>query len=271
MGYWGQGEGRLPTVVGVSVTAHASANTKGAWSQLVAALGHDVEGFMLRIDNGNDALTTAFLLDLGVGAAGSEQVLVPDIMAYFTAPTGGSIFFIVGRTAAFFPVSIPKGTRVSMRCQASTGSRVLAVSVLWVTAGFRGGRGLGRATAYGVTTSTSKGTSMTIPASGTGSWVQLVASTTYPSRALAIFLCPSTAMAQHVAFTVEWALGGSGAEKSLGLAPLTWRPATVYCQSGHFIGAYPCVIPAGTRLAARIIFGGGTGGDVIQAAAMGFS
>ncbi len=97
---------------GTRATGSATVNTKGAWSQVTASLPHDAYGFWLTMaGTATSATSTDMLLDIGIGAGGSEVVLVPNLLAgWLGSPTQGP------RTL-FIPIFIPKGTRVAIRNQ----------------------------------------------------------------------------------------------------------------------------------------------------------
>ena len=93
---------------GTTVTAHATPHTKGSWVQLVASAPFDVT--MIGVAGSDTRLSgtdTSQLTDIGVGA--TEKVLIDNI------PTGYSTLF---DRAAWFPVEIPSGTKISARMQA---------------------------------------------------------------------------------------------------------------------------------------------------------
>ena len=99
---------------GTVVTSSASLNTKGAWVELNASTSANIAGFYLTIHTANSS-STRHLLDIGVGAAASEVVLVPDI--FVLAGTIGG-----GTQTIYIPMNILSGTRISARCQSSGAS-----------------------------------------------------------------------------------------------------------------------------------------------------
>lgn len=121
------------TAPGVAVTASASINTKGAWAQAFAAASvpYDVYGiWMIIILDSASATLTRSLYDIGIGGAGSEIVKIPNILN--TGPstlqncTMGQLFF--------FPIFIPKGTRIAVRKQSNIGSEAANVT-MWLVSG----------------------------------------------------------------------------------------------------------------------------------------
>lgn len=99
--------------------------SKGAYVTLIASLAADTYGLIIQIHNTvTSAANRSYAVDIAIGAAGSEIVIIPDLIgsnaATYTSP-GGGIFY-------YFPIFIPAGTRVSARAQGSvvTSCRVVA-------------------------------------------------------------------------------------------------------------------------------------------------
>ena len=112
---------------GTTVTASGTANVKGAWAPLTTSTTAAHNALLIMVQGSVAVQTTAhYLLDVGVGAGGSEVVIVPDWHFRLTSseqnfPTG----------PAFVPLgtSIPAGTRLSARVAAGTGSLTAEVVV----------------------------------------------------------------------------------------------------------------------------------------------
>jgi len=82
---------------------------KSAWTQVIASTVRDYMGLMCSFDGqGTNAYYELAAIDIGLGASGSEVVLIPDIPAYTagTAINGGN---------GFYPVDVPSGSRLSVR------------------------------------------------------------------------------------------------------------------------------------------------------------
>lgn len=102
---------------GITVAAHATINTKGSWVEMfaAAAVTYDVFGITLMISNDSTAATVVRnLYDIGIGGAGVEVVLVPNILNTGTLATPSA-----PNTFYFLPIFIPKGTRIAMRKQSN--------------------------------------------------------------------------------------------------------------------------------------------------------
>lgn len=102
---------------GTAVDAGGVAHTKGSYVQLTASTNEQLKEIMLIVGlNANTAMSTSgFLVDIAVGAAASEEVLVPNI-ALYTDSANDSVSQAVFRC----PIAIPAGTRIAVRMQSTT-------------------------------------------------------------------------------------------------------------------------------------------------------
>lgn len=117
------------TSLGTVVTASASANTKGSWAQLTASTSTDIAGFFVTCDDQNTNSTTAIthLTDIGIGAGGSEIVVLSNLAfvnSFGMQPSVKGPYF----------VNIPSGTRLAARTQCSaTGSKTCGIYILAIS------------------------------------------------------------------------------------------------------------------------------------------
>lgn len=104
--------GRPTTTQGTTVTP--AVGSKGSWAEAIPSLDADTFGLLICINGNNvSAGSRNSVVDIGIGAAGSEVVLVPDLIggnAMTYIQNGGGLWY-------FFPVRIPAGTRVAVRAQ----------------------------------------------------------------------------------------------------------------------------------------------------------
>lgn len=120
------------TAPGTTLTANATPHDKGAWAQLFATANYDV--WAISFTNNTDAISAGdsnILLDIGVGAAASEVVVVKEMViggAGSSLATGGAI-----NKQYWLPIYIPKGARVAARIQSLT--TVKTTSILMVLHG----------------------------------------------------------------------------------------------------------------------------------------
>ena len=225
---------------GVQLTTGSPAHTKGSWAEVTSSSPFTCSGFILTI---NFALAT-YLVDVGIGAAGSEQVLVENI--HYSGQT-------LVPMSMYFPVRIPAGSRIAVRSQGSATGSVTSTTMYLINEGFQGPPGRNRVITYGAVTADSGGTS--IDPGGTlhtkGSWVQITASTSAAHKGLAMVLgSQNNATMSGITFFYDIAVGASGSEQIL--VP-NWRVTssvneTIAPRDTPF---FPVDIPAGSRLAVR--------------------
>lgn len=110
------------TTTGTTITSSASANNKGTYTQIVAATARDYDAFAIW-GYLSGSTGTAILLDVAIGAAGTERVILPNVYLEGNGPksTPGGMDFI--------PLRIPAGTRIAARSQSSTASLTLPLLV----------------------------------------------------------------------------------------------------------------------------------------------
>ena len=118
------GTARPNTAQGTLVTPVVG--SKGAWAQVIASLDNDTYGLLICI-NSNTASTASrnTVVDIGIGTAGNELVMIPDLIA------GNATAYLNGGLWYYFPVAIPAGTRIAARSQGTvtTGFRVYVQAV----------------------------------------------------------------------------------------------------------------------------------------------
>lgn len=236
------------TSAGTTVTASSSTNTKGSYVQLNASLGFDCDGFFLALD-GQGSTVADLLLDLAIGAASSELVILPNLhVSLGSWPIPGAY--------QWWPIGLKAGTRISARAQSTTGSLSVVVQFLPVSHGFAGLCGYGRVTDYAANTSDSGGVGVDPGAASNtlGAWTQLTASTTNPIRALVVGWGDRANTAETSAnFLMEIGVGGAGSEKVLltGMRARTGASTDTNVIKPDLIGPLAAEVPAGTRLSVR--------------------
>lgn len=124
------------TILGTAVDPGGTANTKGAYSQIVSSTFADIGGIFVVFDSQNTASgssnVSTSLIDIAVGASGSEVVIVPNtLLSIFL---GGSAA-ILGGYLPYMPIQIPAGSRIAVRSQSSTNvspDRVIGCTIFGV-------------------------------------------------------------------------------------------------------------------------------------------
>lgn len=240
-----------------ALTAGTPAHTKGAYATLIASTPFDAEGIFFNPGGGGANLK--LLLDLAIGAAGSEQVIVPDILWHTGASdTGGSAWI-------YIPIAIPAGTRLAARCQSQTAGAQVTAGIYVVGAGWLQGAPLGVVDAYGVDAAATNGTRIDPGATANtkGAYTQIVASTTRHYRYLLVGIGYRLAtLAADQNWLLDVAIGAAAAEQVI-IPDLFWRGTAVTDSfpGPQVYGPFPVDIPAGTRLAARAQSSNNTAGQ----------
>lgn len=222
------------------VLAHASTNTKGSWVQLAASTPFDSDLLMLQYQcSGN---TASALMDIGIGGAGSEVVLVPNLVIESQAV----YIYCLGYN---IPVSIKAGTRVAVRIQATIGS-----SDFYIKAQFAATNGAipaQTATDYGADTGTSRGTIVqcAVTANSYGSWYQIIASCKEMRFAVVQLQCDANNGDQDFHFRLG--VGGAGVEQIVipDVYGLAGDPTIAGIQPTSLV--VPLRLAAGTRIAGQ--------------------
>lgn len=111
------------TNLGTAVDPGGTANTKGAYIQLSASLTSDISGFLLLFDAqaqlSGSVGGVSWLIDLAVGAAGSEKIILPNLFVMGVMNTG-AFSEILHSVIPYIPLQIRTGTRLAIRAQCST-------------------------------------------------------------------------------------------------------------------------------------------------------
>lgn len=157
---------------GLQITNPASANVKGAWLQYVAALACDVSMVLMQTNINNQK----GLVDIGIGAAGSEIVVFPNLQV-------GALAGQLNNTYAI-PLSIRKGMRVALRIQAPGTTPNCLTKLQFLAGGFAQVPPPQRWQDWGaVTGGASQGTGVTTGASNVkGTPAQLIAASAFTTR-----------------------------------------------------------------------------------------
>lgn len=228
----------VQTSATVTVTANATPHVKGSWSELITSTTNRTSAIIVKafaVSTSNTA--TDQLIDIGIGGAGSETVVVANIPAGGAANPGGVYHMI--------PVFIPAGTRVAARSQAIIGGDTVSVNLTVCTAI------ADDAASYVDTIGADTATSAGVVLSGTsGSYTEITSATTQHYRGL--ILCPAftgNAGASQLA-TITLAVGGAGSETDILVVPISTGSAETIdymtCNTMAMLS-----VPSGTRLSAK--------------------
>ncbi len=102
---------------GTSIDPGGSAGTKGSWVQLVASSAFPVRQLLVAAGGQANLSRTncTNTVDIGIGSAGNEQVIVPNLTYWMDANADHVLPGLYGP----LPVMIPAGTRVAARTKSS--------------------------------------------------------------------------------------------------------------------------------------------------------
>lgn len=228
---------------GTTLTAGNPASTEGSWAELIASTTFDITELRLQILPQNTF--RAYLIDIGIGAGGSEVVLVPNLYVDWTQGIG---------TVVHLNLSIPAGTRIAARCQCDSASSIVRVAGQVIGKGFLPSSPLAKFTAYGVDTGTSLGT--VIDPGGVahtkGAWSEITASTTSDIRQLTVSIgINANAAPANGEFLFDIAIGAGGSEQVLLPNLGIWATGTGDYFTPVFYPSIDINIPTETRIAGR--------------------
>jgi hypothetical protein len=111
--------------LGTLIDPGATANAKSAYVEITPGLSADLAGLIMAFDNQSDLTSGTvgqiyWLLDLAVGAAGAEQIILPNysLCGYSTS----TIAMVLNMVSPYIPLAIPAGSRIAARAQCSSGT-----------------------------------------------------------------------------------------------------------------------------------------------------
>ncbi len=215
------------TAIGTTVTASSTINTKGSYSQLIAAATYDSYGFWLGIFGVSTAATdTSQLLDIAIGAAASEV----DILSNFLTGSRSSTVSVGGPTYYFIPLFSPAGSRVAARVQGVISSDTAVVSIMLNGGHSQIGPIFNCCDTYGADTADSGGTAHTPGNSGSESTDATIGTATRDYGAIMLGLSSNLTVAANLAThweltdgtntLAEWLAFTTTAENVVGPFPL---------------------------------------------------
>lgn len=229
--------------LGTSVTASGSANTKGSYAQLTASTPFLAAWLLVEAMTNTNGSTQ--LVDIAIGGAGSEKVIVSNLMVQ-----GPRDLFCVP-----LPIQVPGGVRLAARTQAATGSQscFVQVTLLAARSGMQPSGGV--VDCYGQDTSTSRGVSVDPGGSANtkGSWTQITASTTRRARGFFLLLGgQGNTNTSLGSWLYDVGIGGAGSEQVI---VADWgvdvRAAGNVHPAPHCSPFFPIPIGSATRIAVR--------------------
>lgn len=221
-----------------------TANVKTAWSELSASVPYDCFGFSLNIQGTSaSAAARLALLDIGVGASGSEAAILSNVLC-----GGGGANYQNNRNWKFFPLFIPEGSRVATRYQCSVTGVAAHVGIT-----FHGGGDFPllpcfqRAEVIGANAATSGGASHIVAVQNTlGSWGNIGSTITHDYSAIDCLMQSDTDTAISGILTMEIGVSSTSLAAWLfttdGAEAFSWG----FPDYPHY-----CRVPSGSQLQMR--------------------
>ena len=228
----------------IAVTTHADASTKGSWVEIIAALDFTTTSLMI-ILGGTSVAVQDFLVDIGTGGAGSESVLIANILvAQGANGTYGSFTC---------PMQVASGTRLSARAQSNSGNDSTQVAIIAISSGTTGIPALTSSVTYGADAVTTGGTGVDPGAvlNTKGAYAEVEDVTTAAMRYLVVCMgMQINGFMDSNSWLLDIATGAAASEVVL----VPNLPFSCGVNSDHIVPAYVgfwCSIATAQRLACR--------------------
>jgi hypothetical protein len=237
--------GLAASATSITVTASATPHTKGSWTEIIASTSEQTTllSFIIR-DVASTNVDTAMLIDVGVGASGSETAIIENVAV------GGAVGLGLGVGVLLFqcPINIPSGSRISVRNQATIASDT--VQIFQVSLFDIGNQALvpDSVDVLGTSTTTSEGTAFS---GSSGSWNQIIASTSQDY--IGFSLVPSVVGSTISAVTTNTftlGFGAAGSEQEIGAVSVRYGTGESVHSVSH-VCYFATEVPAGSRIAVK--------------------
>jgi hypothetical protein len=230
---------------GTGVTVACGNGVKGSWVQLIAATANDICALQVLM-SGTANTTNNQAIDIGIGGAGSEVVLIPNLIQFSNNIPNSE------RTP-ILPIVIPAGTRIAARAQALNASESAFISIRTWDGSFTQMEGYAGVDAIGADLVNITGTAVAGSASAftKSAYTQITAATARDYSGFFFNMLPSALSSGNNTY-VDIAVGAGGSEVII--VPNHNFGAINVGAGGSRFGLpffMPTPIPAGTRLAAR--------------------
>lgn len=230
---------------GTVITSGGTANTKGSYTQLVASTAFDYHAILVTAEYNSGGVN--IMADIAVGAAASEQIVVPNLWKPKVDTIGER-----HATHILLPVGIKAGSRVAVRSMDGSGAAsAWRCSMMGI-----GGDGImhpgGSDVWAAVDTGNSRGVLVDpgTSANTKGSWTQITSSTPCQTRFLAVIASNLNIISNtYDGWLIDLAIGGAGSEQII--LPDWFMAGEPASDIARAMIVFPAEIPAGTRIAAR--------------------
>ncbi len=230
---------------GQQITSGGTANTKGSWTEMIASTSFDYEKLVLNLSS----FSGEHLIDIGIGAAASETVIIPNILF-------AVLGVVTGRISDYIeiPISIPAGTRISVRSQADGVSKIFRISAIGFSGSFLNPVGISKIVAYGPDTATSGAVTIDPGATANtkGSYVEITSSTNEDLKGFYLALGDNRVLqSSDSGYLIDVAIGAASFEQIILADYSVMFQGNI--KEGHpFSPFFPIQIPLGTRVSVRM-------------------
>lgn len=228
--------------LGVAVGPSGVANTKTGWTQLIASTKYETS--MLGLIFRPTSSLGDMLFDIGIGAAASEVVVIPNI---YVSGAG-----VLSNQNIWLPISIPSGKRIAARMQGVDTVVFANVTCYAMSASMFGEFGFQHVDSLGSTTIDSGGTAIDAGAVANtkGAYTTIVNPTTDAYRGFYVLTGNNSTDRLTGQFMVDIAVGGIGSEQ------IIVPDLQISASGSNYVlppssGPFFFNIPSGVRLAAR--------------------
>lgn len=229
---------------GTKITSSVTTHTKGAYVELLSAANNtEGSGIIELMQMGDLQSFAVLLLDIAIGGAGSETVIIPNI----SLVTNNSY---TGVGVLKFPINIPSGVRISARCQSNISAAAVTVSVRRGISSFKQGSSLSKVTTYGANETTSIGVLVAPLDDAYGSWVEITSSTTNESKALAVSAVRNPVSLANGTIIFQIGVGSAGNEEVI-VDDMQVATNVAEVITGNMHGAFLVDVKEGERLSIR--------------------
>ena len=237
-----------------------TAHNKSAWVEMDPALAEKctaIYGSVATRLTGNDRL----LIDIGIGGAGSETVLVANILTAQDLYGGLGHFYL--------PIEIASGVRVSARFQAHANGESAGIGLNFLRQ-IAGEDGWTICETWGANTGTTQGVVLSAggSANNKGAWFELVASSTNNIKSVLIGTSATKGAIVDGNHFLDIATGAALSEVVV-LGDVMFRyESDTDLKYPTLIGAIPLKIDSGTRVSARLQSTSGGGDSILMGVAL---
>ncbi len=249
----------VANVRGVAVTADATANVEGGYSEIVSAADNTFDSDEIEIVIYSDAAGTerGCHITLALGEAGFEHDVTDNMYVVGTRIVSAEINAAVYK----FPLKTPSNVRISAKARSTLGGNISRVFVRRGVAGLLSPRGLAGVLTIGADTANSAGT--IAPLTSAGAWngyVELTASLDRPIQGFVIGIGNNNTSWTTGRLAYRIGVGIAGSEKVVYESGLAFPNGN---ENGNFLqsGFIPVQVAEGQRLAVSPLATGVSGSD----------